>query len=90
MTKAETNPYTKDENGKFKANVGTYYLAGAYGGYKVEKIVSETGAVSDPIRGGYMTKRELYNVLWAFINGMEEGEFQKHKEYNQTGNLSIA
>ena len=53
LTGANPEPYTRTEDGKFVANVGTFYLAGAYGGWKLEKIVSDTGAVSDPLRCGY-------------------------------------
>jgi len=79
LTGAKPEPYTRTEDGKFQANVGTFYLAGAYGGWKLEKIVSDTGAVSDPLRCGYVSKKELYNLIWAFMNGIDLGEYQANK-----------
>lgn len=32
ITGNNTESYTKDENGKYTANIGNYYLSGAYGG----------------------------------------------------------
>lgn len=56
--------YTEDEEtGRLKANIGTWYLTGAYGGVSVYCIVNEGGGVTTPLGGGYVTKRELYNKL---------------------------
>ncbi len=67
-----TEAYTKDEQtGKLKANIGTWYLTGAYGGVSVYEIVNIGGGVTTPLGGGYVTKRELYNKLSAFITGLE-------------------
>jgi len=54
-------PYT---NGR--ANIGTYYIDGAYGGVKLVQIESDTGGVRTISQNGYGTKRELL----AFLHGM--------------------
>lgn len=64
-------PWTRDKNGKFKANIGNYHLSGAYGGWTLHQMDNESGGVEVPIRCGYVSKRELYNLLQAFINGIE-------------------
>jgi hypothetical protein len=79
LTKASLEPYTRAEDGKFHSNIGTYYVGGAYGGWKLERIVSDSGACSDPLRLGYVTKKELYNLIWAYIHGIEEAQFQDNK-----------
>lgn len=54
-------PYTDG-----KANIGTYYIDGAYGGVKLVQLVSDGGGVRNVSPNGYGTKRELY----TFLNGM--------------------
>lgn len=57
-----TEPYTKHGD-RFRANVGVYYLSGAYGGYNVFKIVNEGGGVTEPFGHGHLSKRECYKRL---------------------------
>jgi len=65
-----TEPYSS-EGGKFTANIGTYLLDYAYGGVKLVQLVSEGGGITVISSGGYGTKRDLYNWLWAFLAGLE-------------------
>jgi hypothetical protein len=69
MTGNKPEAYTQTDNG-YKANVGTYVLDGAYGGWKLQQIVNFHGAVTN-ITTGYVPKRELYNQMQAFIKGFE-------------------
>ena len=50
-------------------NVGSYCLSGAYGGHALERIVSEGGGVTSIFNCGYVSKRELFNLMGAFIEG---------------------
>lgn len=52
------------------ANIGTYYLEGAYGGHKLVQIVNYGGGVRDVFRNGYGTKRETYRLIAAYLDGM--------------------
>ena len=61
--------WTKTESG-YKANIGCYHLAGAYGGYQLQQIVNNGGGVHDVFSVGYVTKRELYNLIRAMIQGV--------------------
>jgi hypothetical protein len=63
--------YTKGEDGNYHANVGSYTMAAAYGGYNVEQIVNEGGGVTCPIGYGYKSKRELFGLIHAFIRGLQ-------------------
>lgn len=58
------------EDGKFTANIGNYYVDGAYGGVQLQQIVNEGGGCRT-ITSGYCTKRELYNQMHAFLKGLE-------------------
>jgi hypothetical protein len=62
--------YTKGEDGICRANVGNYHLDGAYGGYKLCQMVNDGGGVRD-VTSGYVSKRELYNLMQAFLSGIE-------------------
>ena len=58
-------PYDIDFNGEFTANVGTYYIGQAYGGYRLEQICNTSGGARDVGMRG--TKKEVYlDVLKQF------------------------
>ena len=65
--------YTRGDDGKLRANVGSYTLSGAYGGWELQQITNEGGGVTCPIGMGHLPKRELYGKLHAFIIGIESG-----------------
>ena len=91
LVKANPEPYTKSgevPSQTYLANVGTYFISGAYGGHKLERMDNEAGGTSDPLRSGFTTKKELYSLIWSFIYGIEEGQFQATKRYNETGKVN--
>ena len=51
------------------ANVGNYHIAGAYGGVALERIRNHAGGVTSII-GGYRPKRELAELMRAYIDGL--------------------
>ena len=55
LNRPET-PYGKDENGKFKANLGNFHISGAYGGVALEEIQTDGGGVRRVSTDGYGTK----------------------------------
>lgn len=65
-------PWTS-ENGKTRSNIGNYHLYFAYGGVCLHQIMNEGGGVKTPIGGGCVPKKELYQKLTAFIEGIELG-----------------
>ena len=64
-------PYIKDENGRYKAQIGNYHLSHAYGGVCVHQISNEGGGVREPLFSGYGTKRGCFEALCSFISGYE-------------------
>ena len=68
ITGHNNKPWTRSDD-NIKANIGTFYLDGAYGGYDVHEMVTENGGVK-LVFGYHMPKRELYNRLNAFIDGI--------------------
>jgi hypothetical protein len=70
-TGSPLEPYTKDENGNFRANVGNYHLSGAYGGYCLHRMHSEGGGVTTPLIHGHVPKRELETAMRAFLAGID-------------------
>lgn len=76
ITNSPATPYTRDENGRTKANIGNFHLSHAYGGVCLHRMHNEGGGVSCPIVNHHTTKRELMDALNAFINGID---FQKYE-----------
>ena len=66
-------PYTHNSTG-IHANIGNYFLEYAYNGINLVRMCSEGGGISQPLGGGFHTKRELYEKLHAFILGIETGK----------------
>ena len=62
-------PYIK-EGDKYVAQIGCYHLSGAYGGYALHQMVNESGGCRDVLRSGHMPKRELYERMHAFVEGL--------------------
>jgi len=60
----------RDENGGLIANEGVVYLAGAYGGWKLEQM-SKGGGSRDLSSTGYVPKRQLYELAQMYLLGLE-------------------
>jgi hypothetical protein len=73
ITHSPLESYTKDLEGRLKANVGNYHLSYAYGGVALHRMSNGSGGVTTPINSGHVTKRELYKLMQAYINGITEG-----------------
>jgi hypothetical protein len=69
LTGSPATSYTKND-GKLSANIGNYHLYYAYGGVNLHRMTNTGGGVNTPLGGGTRTKRELFNQLHAFINGL--------------------
>lgn len=54
-----------------KAQIGNYHLSYAYGGVCLHRMFNTGGGVTTPLVHGHVPKRELYNAMWAFIEGLE-------------------
>jgi hypothetical protein len=65
-----TDPWTRDDNGNITANVGVYFLSGAYGGHSLHKMANTSGGVVDVLRCGHVPARDLYNRMHSYIEGM--------------------
>jgi len=63
-------PYSKATEGR-GANVGNYHLDYAYGGVKLVQMCNESGGIRDTLRCGYTTKRRLYDLMNAYLEGLE-------------------
>lgn len=61
-------------DGSMRYNVGNYHLANGYGGVRLERIRNERGSTLDVFNQGYMTRRELRNCMWAWIEGHHTGK----------------
>lgn len=58
-------------DGKNISQLGNYHLDGAYGGWKLSRIVNKSGAIEDITRTGFVSKKELYHLISAYMDGIE-------------------
>ena len=70
-TGSPMTPYTREENGKFTANIGNFHLSQAYGGVCVHRMHNEGGGVTTPIFHGHISKKEAEQRMRAFLSGLE-------------------
>ena len=68
---AENNgeAWTKNSDGQYRANVGTYVLDYCYGGVRLAQLTTKSGAERDITNLG--TKQETYYRMYAFLKGLE-------------------
>lgn len=72
-TDSPMTPYSQGPDGKHRANPGNYHLSFAYGGVALHRMVGESGGVSEPLRTGHISKRELAELLYAYLYGINDG-----------------
>jgi len=68
QTKSPEKPYVDHV-----AQIGSYHLSAAYGGYSLHRIVSADGGISDVLNCGHVSKRDLFKMLLAYIEGLNDG-----------------
>ena len=68
-TGSPTEPWTADATGRVRANIGNYHLSRAYGGFALHRMVTDGGGVSEPLRTGHTSARELLAQMHAFRYG---------------------
>lgn len=73
LTGSPKEPYTVS-NGRNVSNPDCYLLDHAYGGVALHRIANLSGGVYDIFHGHY-TKRELYDRMHAYIQGIESTMF---------------
>ena len=62
-------PCAVESNGIAAPNA--YFLSGAYGGWQLCQQTVD-GGVRNVLSVGHRPKRELYNLLWAYIKGIQQ------------------
>ena len=55
-----------------KVQIGNYHISHAYGGVCLHRMSNTSGGVSEPLSTGHVPKRELANLMYAFISGLNE------------------
>lgn len=63
-------PWTRDTDGKMRANIGAYYLDAAYGGVNLAQIVTDGGGITCPLGQRMRPKRELFDQIGALLTGI--------------------
>lgn len=70
----ELEPYTRQPDGTYRANVGTFAYGKDASGYVLEVITNTGGGVTEPLGGRRRTKRELLDQLHAIELGIKAAQ----------------
>lgn len=62
--------YSIVDGGK-KANIGHFYISYQYGGAALMRVCNESGGISMPLMNGHLKKRECFDMIHAFLKGIE-------------------
>lgn len=71
VTGNPTETYERGEDGRWSGLVGNYHISSAYGGASLHRMVNTSGGASDVFGRGHMPKRELGELMHAFLRGYE-------------------
>ena len=71
VTGSPETPYTRLDDGQLRANVGNFHISHAYGGVCLHRMSNESGGVATPIATGHVPKRELWDRVHAYLDGIE-------------------
>ena len=75
ITSSPRKYFTSDsftsKKGRFTINIGHFCISGAYGGYELQRVCTNGGGVTSPLNTGHIPKKELYNLISAFVSGIE-------------------
>ena len=71
LTQSPLEPYTQNEAGRMKANIGNHHLSQAYGGVCVHRMANDGGGVTTPIWHCHIPKKDAESQLRAYIRGIE-------------------
>jgi hypothetical protein len=66
-----SEPWSYDEDGKIRSNIGNFHLSSAYGGHSLHQTLTEYGAIRDVFSIGHVSARALYDQIRTFLSGME-------------------
>lgn len=69
--------HTKNADGTYTTNIGTYLIDCAYGGVALHQSIS-SGGVRE-VFSGHMPKRELFNKMHAFLSGIYDEKNREKK-----------
>ena len=73
LTNSPVEPW-RIEEGRNRANPLHYHIDSAYGGHKLARMCNDGGGVETVLHTGYVSKRELYDAIYTFIQGIEQGK----------------
>ena len=68
--KTPAKPYERID-GSLVGQIGNYHLSGAYGGVCLHQTMTEGGGVRDVFSCGHVTKRDLYQMMRAYLAACE-------------------
>lgn len=66
-------PWVRENDGTYAAQIGNIHLSGAYGGWQVHEMVGPGGGIR-ALTSGYESKRTVYGQLNAMIAALRSAE----------------
>jgi len=85
VTGHKTEAYSAEfTHSRLTANIGTYVISGAYGGWALHQMDNESGGERDVLSTGHIPARELFNLIHAYWRGMEVGGLYDKKTTKET------
>ena len=74
LAERPTEPWTKQDDGTIRANLGNFHISGAYGGVSLHEMQTDGGGIRDVFGCGHVSKRDLFNRIHAFAQGIRAAQ----------------
>ena len=75
LTNNPVEAYTRKEGAdRATANIGNFNISHAYGGVSLHQMQTDGGGVRDVFSCGHIPKRELFERICAFMDGVQAGK----------------
>ena len=71
ITGNNPQPWSKDDQGRHRANICNYHLSHAYRGVCIHQMFNDGGGITTPLASYHDTKRKTYDALCAYLSGIE-------------------
>lgn len=73
LTKSPEKTYIM-KDGKYVSQDGNYHLSQAYGGHALHRMSNQSGGANDVLGRGHMPKKDLAELMHAYIKGIDQGK----------------
>ena len=82
LTNSPTEYFKTTDPSDNTVNIRHFCLSNAYGGWELQRTCNSGGGVSDCFHSGHIPKKQLYDLICAFIDGIYLAKEEVERDSN--------